>query len=190
MTVQAPPPTKHQIIGVMADIIATVDEHARTLNRRWGFNRLPHLVPLEWTERFTRQKRKWQTACFECAGSIMPADLDRVRQHGEAMLRAYAKLEEVARAGGHEPLPVEAWEFELQDGTPVRLVRDRAEMGQGETRPGQQEWCLEEIAEIVARFPELIAAKDIFPQAEVVQLRTDTKTRKLVDDELSEIPFA
>lgn len=189
MTTQAPPPTKHQIIGSMADIIATVDEHARALNKRWGFNRLPYLVPIEWTERFRAQKHKWQMACFACAGSILSEDLDRVRRHGEAMMRAYAKLEELARVGGHEPAPVEAWEFELRDGTPIRLVRDRAEMGQADLRPGQQEWCLEEIAEIVARFPELVAAKDAFPQAEVVQMRTSAEVRELVDDELSDIPL-
>lgn len=187
--IQQPPPTKHMVIGSMVDIIRTVDEHARELNRRWGFNRLPHIVPIEWTERFVTQKRKWELACFECAGSPTPDDLARVRKHGEAMLRAFDKLEEVALATGRSPTPPGSWEFELPNGTSVALVRERAELGQVERPSGGQVWCLEEIAEIVTRFPELLAAKDHFPDAEIIQLRTSTRTRELVDDELAGVPF-
>lgn len=189
MTVQQPPPTKHMVIGAMAEIIGTVDEHARALNKRWGYNRLPYLVPIEWTERFVSQKHKWERACFECAGSPKPEDLERVRTHGQAMLRAFAKLEEVALAAGREPAPPGTWEFELADGTPVLLVRDRAEMDQPERPKGAQVWALEEIVAILAQYPALRRAKDAFPQAEVIQLRTSAKTRELVDDELAEIPF-
>src|SRR6478735_6061022 len=112
MTYGAPPPTKHELVGAMSDIIRTVDEHARELNRRWGFNRLPHIVPIEWTERFSAQKFKWERACFECTGSPMPEHLARVRQHGEAMLRAFDKLEELALAAGKSPAPPGTWEFE------------------------------------------------------------------------------
>ena len=188
MTVSAPPPTKHMVIGTMAEIIATVDHHARALNRRWGFNRLPHIVPIEHTERFIRQKHKWELACFECTGDPRPEALDRVRRHGEAMLRAYDALEQLAQAAGHSPVPPDAWEFELRDGMPIRLVRDRAEMGQVDHPPGGQVWALEEIATIIARFPELVLTKHEFPQAEIVQMRTSAKTRALVDDSLADIP--
>lgn len=189
MTLQQPPPTKHMVIGSMADIIRTVDEHARELNRRWGFNRLPHIVPIEWTERFVTQKQKWQLACFECTGSGSPDDLARVRRHGEAMLRAFDKLEEVAGAAGLSPSPPGTWEFELTDGTPVTLVRDRAEMGQIERAPATQVWCLEEIAEIIARFPQLVAAKHAFPEAEVIQVRTSKPVIDALNDSLEGVPF-
>lgn len=187
--IQQPPPTKHMIVGSMADIIRTVDEHARELNRRWGFNRLPHIVPIEWTERFVSQKRKWELACFECTGDPMPAALDRVRKHGEAMLRAFDKLEELALGAGCSPAPPETWEFELADGTPVTLVRVRAEMSQIEREPQTQVWALEEIADIVARFPELVAAKHAFPDAEVIQMRTSAKVHDELNDSLAGLPF-
>jgi hypothetical protein len=183
------PPTKRMIVGTMADIIATVDQHARALNRRWGFNRLPHIVPIEWTEKFKSQKRKWEMACYECTGSPVPAELERVRGHGQAMLRAYDKLEELARAGGHEPADPGEWQFELKDGTPVLLVRDRAEMGQVQHPHGGQVWALEEIAEIITRFPELVKAKELFPDAEVIQMRTGAAVHEALDTELSDIPF-
>jgi len=189
MTVQAPPPTKHMIVGSMADIIRTVDEHARELNRRWGMNRLPHLVPIEWTERFIGQKRKWQSACFECTGSPDPAHLDRVRKHGEAMLRAFDKLEELALASGKSPAPPAVWEFELRDGTSITLVRDRAELAQVERSAGTQVWSLEEIADILEQYPILSAAKNEFPQAEVVRLSTDRPVIDALDDTLGDIPW-
>lgn len=187
MTLQAPPPTKHMIVGKMADIIRTVDEHARELNRRWGFNRLPHIVPIEWTERFLTQKRKWELACFECTGSPMPEHLDRVRKHGEAMLRAFDKLEEVAAAAGKSPTPAQAWEFELRDGSPVMLVRTRAEMAQIESKVPV--WSLEEIATIIGKHADLIAVKEMFPQAEVIQMRTSAKVHDALDDSLADIPW-
>lgn len=182
------PPTKPEIARSMGDIIATVDEHAREMNLRWGFNRLPHIVPIEWTERFQSQKAKWQKACFECCGSMVPDDLVRVRQHGEAMIRAYAKLEEIALASGKAPAPPGVWEFELKDGTPVVLTRTRAEMAQVDKSLGQV-WCLEEIGEIIARFPELVLTKDAFPEAELMQMRTSSEVRELVDDCLADIPW-
>jgi hypothetical protein len=182
------PPTKPEIARSIADIIRTVDEHAREMNRRWGFNRLPHIVPLEWTERFRSQKFKWERACFECVGSHLPADLEAVRKHGDAMIRAYAKLDELALAGGMTPAAPGTWEFELKDGTPIVLVRNRDEMGNA-GRPGAQVWCLEEIGEIIARFPELVLTKSAFPEAEVLQMRTSAETRDLVDDALESIPW-
>jgi hypothetical protein len=186
---QQPPPTRHELLGTMGDIIRTVDEHARELNRRWGFNRLPHIVPIEWTERFRAQKFKWERACFECTGSPAPEHLIRVRQHGEAMLRAYDKLEELALAAGKSPAPASQWEFETNDGKPIVLVRTRAEMAQVQRDPPAQVWCLEEIGEIITRFPELLAAKDAFPQAEIVQMRTDPLVIGELNDGLGDIPW-
>ena len=184
------PPTKGEVIDNMAAIIRTVDEHAREINRRWGFNRLPHLVAPEWTERFREQKRRWELACFECVGSPDPKHGQRVRTQGEAMLRAFDKLEALALEGGKSPAPPGQWEFETPDGTPIVLVRTRAEMGQVERTPPAQVWCLEEIGEIIKRFPELVLGKDLFPQAEIVRLRTSTEVTDLVDDALGDIPWA
>lgn len=190
MTVQAPPPAKHMVLDQMRTIIETVDEHARALNRRWGYNRLPHLVPIEWAERFKAQRDKWQAACFECAGSLLPADIDRVRKHGEAMLRAYDALERVAGESGHAPSQPWQKEFELRDGTPVVLVQDRADIGQVETSGrAVQIWSLQEVADIVAKFPEIVRAKEAFPGAEVIQMATGAAVIDKLDDELGDLPF-
>ena len=184
-----PPPTSRMIVQSMGDIIRTVDEHAREMNRRWGFNRLPHIVPVEWTERFVSQKNKWEMACFECVGSPMPEHGERVRKHGEAMIRAFDKMEEIALASGKSPAPPGVWEFETKTGVPIVLVRTRAEMGQIERSPPAQVWCLEEIGEIITRFPELVMAKDAFPEAEVIQMRTSERVHDALNDSLEDIPW-
>ena len=187
---QSPPPLKHQLLDRASTVIQTVDAHARAVNRKWGTNKLAHLVTIEWAEKFRSQRRKYELAAWECTGSPVPEDADRLAHHGEAMIRAYRKLEEVAVSEGHLPTPPAHWEFELEDGTPVILVRDRAELEQVD--PGGracQIWSLEEIAGIVARFPEISRAKTAFPGAEVIQLRTSKRTREKLDDSLSDLPF-
>jgi hypothetical protein len=186
---QTPPPTRNMVGAEMGDIIANVTEHANEMNRRWGFNRLPYIVSIDLMQRFKSQKRKWAEACFDCAGSCLPADIERLRKHGEAMKRAYAALEAEALAQGKVPAPPGQWEFELKDGTPIVLCRTRAEMGNVQREPQAQVWCLEEIGEIITRFPELLTAKNLFPAAEIIRLAPDQRERELVDEILSDIPF-
>lgn len=191
MTAQAPPPTKNEIVRTMSAMIRTVDERAQEVNRKWGFNRLPHLVPLDWLEKFRNQKRKWELALFECAGSPKSDDIERIRKQGDAMLRAFDKLEELAVAEGHMPTPPEWWEFELEDGTPVLLVRSRAEMSQVDPQGrAVQIWSLDEIAHVIAKFPKLVlGTKETFPGAEIIQCRTNPAVVGELNDSLAEMPF-
>jgi hypothetical protein len=188
----APPPTRNQLLNRAADIITLVDTRAKEVNRRWGHNRLPYLVPLEWMEKFKRQKNSWDLAAFECTGSPLPADLERMRVQGEAMLRAYDKLEQIATESGRGGLPAGQWEFELKDGSLVILVQDKADMAQVKRNGREaQVWSLDEIAEVIQNFPILSAAKDIFPGAEVMQVEvaTSRKAKDKLNDELTDIPF-
>ncbi len=179
----APPPLRHEEIEDCTVIIQAVDCKARELERRWGTGRLPNLVPVEWAERFMSQRRKFSAACFAL-------DLEQVRLHGTAMERAYDKLEELATASGHMPTPPEHWEFQLEDGQLVVLVRDRAEMVQIDLKGRQaQIWSLDEIAEIVRKFPMLSAAKESFPGAEVISIRPERLAKDALDDALGDIPF-
>lgn len=186
---QAPPPLKHDILSEASTIIATVDAHAREINRRWGTNRLTHIVPLDLAERFQSQHAKYSKAAWECCGSLNPDDIARLRTQAEAMLRAYAALERAAVNSGRDDGPPTTWQFELKDGTPVVLVRDRHELGQVDLdgRAGQI-WSLEEIADIVAKFPDIARTKECFPGTEVIQLRTPSRIHDKLNDELADLP--
>lgn len=176
------PPTRHAQISDMQVIIKCVDQRGRDMDERWGIGRLPMLVPIEWAERFHAQHKLFNTA-------VWAFDLRLVRQHGEAMLRAYEKLDELAREGKGEPLPVDQWEFETEQGL-VILVRDLRDTGRAQRHGREaQVWALDEIANVIRCHPILAAAKDAFPGAQVVSVRPNKTTLAELDDELSDIPF-
>ena len=176
------PPTRHAQISDMQVIIKCVDQRGREMDERWGIGRLPMLVPIEWAERFHAQHKLFNAAVWEF-------HLPLVRQHGEAMLRAYDKLDELARGSKGEPLPVDQWEFETEQGL-VILVRDLRDTGRAQ-RFGReaQVWALDEIANVIRCHPILAAAKNAFPGAQVVSVRPSKTTLAELDDVLSDIPF-
>jgi hypothetical protein len=176
------PPTRHSQISDMQVIINCVDQRGREMDERWGFGRLPMLVPIEWAERFHAQHKLFNAAVWEF-------DLKLVRQHGEAMLRAYDKLDQLAREAKGEPLTAEQWEFETEQGL-VILVRDLRDTGRAQRHGREaQVWALDEIANVIRCHPILAAAKDAFPGAQVISVRPNKKTLQELDDELSDIPF-
>ena len=176
------PPTRHGQISDMQVIINCVDQRGRELDQHWGIGRLPMLVPIEWAERFHAQHKLFNAAVWEF-------DLKLVRQHGDAMLRAYDKLDQLAREAKGEPLPVDQWEFETDFGL-VILVRDLRDTGRAQRHGRQaQVWSLDEIANVIRCHPILAAAKDAFPGAQVVSVRPSRTTLDQLDDELSDIPF-
>jgi hypothetical protein len=174
----APPPDKCEIVSQIDTVIKAVDRRARELEELWGLGRLPSLVPHELAERFRLQQRKFSTAVWEYK-------IEEVRKHGDAMLRAYAKLEEVAAAAGAQPAPAEQWEFETDDGLVV-LVRDMADTGRAQLHGRKaQVWSLDEIISIVRAHPVLVAAKQCFPGATVESVRPALEVRDFDD----QIPF-
>ena len=176
------PPTRHGQISDMQVIINCVDQRGRELDQQWGIGRLPMLVPIEWAERFHAQHKLFNAAVWEF-------DLTLVRQHGDAMLRAYDKLDQLAREAKGAPLPVDQWEFETDVGL-VILVRDLRDTGRAQ-RHGRaaQVWSLDEIANVIRFHPILAAAKNAFPEAQVVSVRPSRAALDQLDDELSDIPF-
>lgn len=166
-------------LDVVQEILTAVDRRGKELEHKWGVGRLPALVPLEWTERFLSQRRKFSAACqaLDCA---------ETRKHGEAMLRAFDKLDALATEAGHQPGPPEQWEFEV-DGELVILVRDIARLNQADTAGRRcMVWSLDEIANVVRSQKLVIEAKLEFAGAEVVYLRPEKPGWKDLDDE---IPF-
>jgi hypothetical protein len=180
--VTAPPPTRHGQISDMQVIINCVDQRGRELDQHWGIGRLPMLPPIEWAERFHAQHKLFNAAVWEF-------DLALVRQHGNAMLRAYDLLDQLAREAKGEPLPVDQWEFETPNGL-VILVRDLRDTGRVQ-RHGRaaQVWALDEIANVIRCHPNLAAAKDAFPGAQVVSVPPSRTMLEQLDDELADIPF-
>lgn len=174
-----PPPTEMEKLDDIAVVVRTVDRAGRDADEVWGIGRLRTLVPIEWADRFTSQQRKFSDA-------VWARNLEDVRKHGEAMLRAYAKLDELAEAAGHSRGRPDQWEFDTDTGL-VILVRDRARMNQVDTGGRQcAVWSLDEIASVIRAHPEIVTAKNCFPGAEVLSVRPDPA---LVENLYDELPF-
>lgn len=175
------PKTRHEIIDEMQVVINAVDQRGREMDERWGIGRLITIVPIEWAERFRSQRRKF-------LGAVWEYDSAEVTKHGEAMLRAYAKLDELASAT-HQPGPPDVWEFNTPDGLIV-LVRDirRASERLLQGRKGQV-WSIDEIVNVIRAYPMLAAAKDAFSGAVIEEIRPPIDVSQKLDDELMEIPF-
>ena len=166
----------------ISEIIATVDRKACDIEARWGIGRLPKLVPLELSQRFHSQRRKFSE-------SLVDWNVAEATKHGAAMERAYVALEAAALAAGHEPLPSDQWEFETPEGL-VILVKDKARTNMAETHGRRaQVWSIEEIASVIRAHPILAATKDAFPGATVESIRPPAKSRQKLDDDLEGLPF-
>lgn len=174
-----PPPTEIDKLDDIAAIVRVVDRAGRDADDKWGVSRLRTIVPIEWAERFLSQHRKFSDA-------VWARDVALVRQHGEAMLRAYVKLDELAEASGAEQGPPAQWEFEGPDGL-IILVKDRARGAQVAT-DGRKcaVWSLDEIVSVITAHPEISRAKENFPGAEVVSIRPDPK---MLDELYNQLPF-
>ena len=81
--------------------IGDVDRIAKMMESRWGVERLPRLV-----SEFLRMKFEQQRDAFDVA--IESGDQDRISDIGAGMIRAWEKLDEVARQEGHHDLDREA----------------------------------------------------------------------------------
>jgi hypothetical protein len=176
------PPTRHSQISDMQVIINCVDQRGREMDQCWGIGRLPMLVPFAWAERFHAQQKLFNAA-------VWAFDLCLIRQHGDAMLRAYDKLDGLAREIKGEPLPVDQWEFETEQGL-VILVRDLRDTGRAQCHGRKaQVWSLDEIANVIRCHPMIASAKEAFPGAQVVSVRPSKVAIDELNDELSDIPF-
>lgn len=176
------PPTQAEALAQVHLIVKLVDQRGRDMDQKWGIGRLPLLVPIEVAERFRVQQRKFSGAVWE----YDPAD---AQKHGDAMLRAYAKLDELAVASGATPNPPEQWEFETAGGLIV-LVRDIKDTGRVELNGRQaQVWSLDEIASVIAAHPALAAAKAAFPGATIESVRPAKELRDDIASLSDEIPW-
>lgn len=163
-------------------VVDAVDAKGRAADEKWGVGRLPTLVPAEWAGKFRQQQRKFSAA-------IGQWDYPEALKHGQAMERAYAKLDELAEASGAEKGLPEQWEFEV-DGKLVILVKDLRRTNQVELHGREaQVWSLDEIASVIRQHPILAAAKDAFPGATIESVRTGRDVKQKLDDSLEGLPF-
>ena len=161
--------------------ITELDKIVTDYENRWGIDRLPSLVDEKLRERFEQQLDRLNKAIDMDVGS-------EVKVEAETMARAYAQLEKVAKANGHQELTGEFWEAAMPDGRVLAITRtfDEQHKVARENRDVLV-YCVEEVANIIANWEghkEVTMVKHVFPGAVVTDVRENQE--EMFDDA---IPF-
>ena len=147
--------------------IDEVDLVARDMEARWGADRLRLMVDPELRAKFDSQRHKLDRA-------IWYGSLDDVRTEARRMIKAWKVLDAKATEMGRERLKPTVWEIPLPNGTVAALVRYNEDVKDvsADSR-WVQIYTMDEIGRLIAGFPEIVKAKEIWKGAEITAVRTN-----------------
>ena len=144
-----------------------MDLMAVEMERKWGVDRLRLLVPLDLREKFDRQRYLVNQALWH-------GNLEGVKRETSRMVKAYQALDAAAQTAGKKPISAEVWEIPLPDGTVAALVKTNAEAHKVVSEGRQVAvYTLDEIGRLIAGFPQILKAKEIFEGAQITAVRTN-----------------
>ena len=172
-------PSWQATVGTYISGQAEVDEMdlvAGEMERKWGAGRLRLLVDIPLREKFDRQRYLVNQALWH-------GELQDVIRESRRMIAAWRALDRAAEAAGRQEASPEVWEATLANGAVAAIVRDpnHANLVKADGRHVRV-YTLDEIAHLIHGFPELAAAKDVFPGAYV------EKVRGRISDPLDAVP--
>lgn len=141
------------------------DMTAAQMEAKWGAGRLRLLVGPELREKFDRQRYLLNQA-------IWHGELEAVHREAGRMVKGWLALDRAATEAGAPVLDPAVWEITLKDGTVAAIVPDAQHYG-AVRADGRRVavYTLEDIARLLAGFPELAAVKHAFPGAKVEAVR-------------------
>ncbi|HZT24121.1 MAG TPA: hypothetical protein VFA57_00340 [Pseudolabrys sp.] len=144
-----------------------LDEIALAMERKWGIDRLPRLVPPDLALRFRAQQDRLDDA-------LASGRDDAIRVQAEAMARAWSALDQAASAAGAQPLSPAVWETVIPStGEIVAIVRTADEAAAVAKDRAGAVWTLDEVARALDAFGDQVRAiKRAFPRAEVTAVRS------------------
>lgn len=155
------------------------DTAARNMERKWGVSRLEGLVSPETAARYGSALGKLNAA-------IDANDPAEVAARAGVCIRGMAAMDAEATAAGHQPIPPQVQEIEVDGKLCAVLWDGNAWPVYAALRPGVRTYTPREVANALAAYGQTVAAvKDAFPSAEVKAVRSPLA--QALDDE---IPFA
>ena len=152
-----------------------LDTVSRSMEMKWGVDRLPRLVSEILRIKFDQQRNLLNEA-------IKSNDAARIAKQSEGMRRAWIALDQAATADGHRPLPEAVWTAKHKSGDIVTVFRDDAQLVDIAAAGGVS-FTLEELVKLIPA--DVLVAKREFHGIKVVDVRDKTKDEDLND----EIPF-
>lgn len=152
------------------------DTAARNMERRWGINRLEGLVSPETAARYGSAIAKLNAAI----DANDPAD---TAARAAVCIRGMAAMDAEATAAGHQPIPPQVQEIEV-DGKLCAVLWDGNQWPvYAALRPGVRTYSPQEVANALAAYGQTVAAiKDAFPGAQVTAVRKPTPLEAELDD--------
>lgn len=159
-------------------VTAAFDQACRDMDRKWGVDRLPALVPVEMAEKYGRAIAALNTA-------IQAEDTEATRQNAENCARGLAKMDEWAEANGCQKSHPQTWEMSDGDQFKFAILRDGKDWPALKAqRPDLMFFTEREVVNALkayhAAIPALESIKQHFPDAKL----TKTSLAELIDDEI------
>lgn len=145
------------------------DQAVLDAERKWGVGRLRLLVDAAMREKYDRARMRYDEA-------MRGGTLEDVQREAGNMAKATMAVSRAAEAAGAVPLdPEQVWEIGLKDGTVVVLCRsvEQAHRAVSDGRKGAV-YSLDEIAELLSHYREVVRAKLTWPGATVTGARRPT----------------
>ena len=152
-----------------------LDTVSRSMEQKWGVDRLPRLVSEILRIKFEQQRNLLEAA-------IKSNDAARISKQSEGMRRAWVALDQAATADGHMPLGNAVWTEKHKTGDVIAVYRDDAQLVDIAAAGGVS-FTLEELVRLIPA--DVLVAKKEFHGIKVVDVRDKTKDEDLND----EIPF-
>ena len=152
-----------------------LDTVSRSMEQKWGVDRLPRLVSEILQVKFDQQRNLLESA-------IKSNDAAQISKQSEGMRRAWVALDQAATADGHMPLGNAVWTEKHKTGDVIAVYRDDAQLVDIAAAGGVS-FTLEELVRLIPA--DVLVAKREFHGIKVVDVRD-----KGGDDELNdEIQF-
>ena len=152
-----------------------LDTVSRSMEQKWGVDRLPRLVSEILRIKFEQQRNLLESA-------IKSNDAAQISKQSEGMRRAWVALDQAATADGHMPLGNAVWTEKHKTGDVIAVYRDDAQLVDIAAAGGVS-FTLEELVRLIPA--DVLVAKREFHGIKVVDVRDKTKDEDLND----EIPF-
>ena len=154
--------------------IQDVDLVASQMEKAWGVDRLPRLVSDFMVAKFDQQRSAWDAA-------IRSGSDTQIDEIGGGMIRAWHKLDQMAREQGHRNLSETIWTVK-HEGTGKIVGIYNGDINLVELRDVAD--CGFPLSDLVKFIPDiLVSAIEAFPGSEIGELKD---RKNLLDDD---IPF-
>jgi hypothetical protein len=151
-----------------AAAVAVLDRIAGDLERLWGVDRLPTLVPADLAAKFARAQE-------QCDMAIAAGDVDAAAQKAAALARGWQALDKAALAAGHKPGAVgDVWCAEVEGRAYAVCLHTVDCAALATAYPKHTAVSLQELLRMLAAVEAgrwVSRVKDVFPGATVTAIK-------------------